>query len=763
MCVRARACACVGWWQGTNALCHFIDRTDAWTPATGAISNCGYSAAGALTVGHLSIATSPAPALGNVFMASQNAANATVTVAVPLAGGGMLHTETIIARAENVLIVTLWTSGTNTEIGVNASIPKLPNGGCYWSDQDVVNNSVVTWRQIGAAYQDQIHSTVGLRRSVKYAISVASPDGAVCRDADGIALICVPKVSSKHRATVVVTVVHNYDLGFEDPIRPAANLTNALTMRGGGGEAALAELRADHSRWWADFWRRTSYVYMPGSPAAEKLWYGSLYILASGNREEPTRLAAGRYAGDGRLPPPMGLVWPKTSDTPAFSGSYTMNYVRSHLLTKKLPVEHANVPSQNFRYLLPYHSSSCLRHAMQNQQGIYFGVHAANASWLGLANEQAMLEYIPRGHMDARAQFNCSGINMDCEIFAWGQTTTTVGDQGQRSNAALTAVQFANHWLYTRDVKWLKTHYTFPREVIAFFTDYLTLEADGKYHSLNDCLNELCSGDLGDHVESLIRNDDPHVTIGLLRFLFPVVVEMAQTLGVDADQIPKWRHIGTNLAPYVDVAQPGNNTNGARIYGRFRGALHAPRQNTQLTFSASWPGYDPELNSNATLRQLDNATAIYMQSFTCGNCFPLFPPGAVRSGVAVDATWHSSLAAIDCGWQENMLLRDGCNGMATEAIGGMAVTSEALLGQGQHGWLALFPGLPLVQAAAFRNLRALGGLLVSARRSSGGVISNVIVTNDAGDGHAKTVALHSPWGGATPLTRLPKARAATGN
>ena len=33
-----------------------------------------------------------------------------------------------------------------------------------------------------------------------------------------------------------------------------------------------------------------------------------------------------------------------------------------------------------------------------------------------------------------------------------GQTTTTVGDQGQRSNAALSAAQFANHWLYTRDV-----------------------------------------------------------------------------------------------------------------------------------------------------------------------------------------------------------------------------------------------------------------------------------------------------------------------
>ena len=163
---------------------------------------------------------------------------------------------------------------------------------------------------------------------------------------------------------------------FQDPIHPAANLTATLAARGGGGKAALAELRADHARWWSDFWATTAHIEIPESPAAEKMWcetrscffslpaatkhaiscqdrlgttmrkigaekkesvfllrYGSLYILASGNRERPTRLAAGRYGGDGRLPPPMGLVWPKTSDNPAFSGSYTMNYVRVCLHT----------------------------------------------------------------------------------------------------------------------------------------------------------------------------------------------------------------------------------------------------------------------------------------------------------------------------------------------------------------------------------------------------------------------------------------------
>ncbi len=45
------------------------------------------------------------------------------------------------------------------------------------------------------------------------------------------------------------------------------------------------------------------------------------------------------------------------------------------------------------------------RAAIVVDRGIYYGIHAANASWLGAANEQAMMEYIPRGQNDARAQF----------------------------------------------------------------------------------------------------------------------------------------------------------------------------------------------------------------------------------------------------------------------------------------------------------------------------------------------------------------------
>ena len=84
------------------------------------------------------------------------------------------------------------------------------------------------------------------------------------------------------------------------------------------------------------------------------------------------------------------------------------------------------------------------------------GVYSANHADLAGPYYNAMNQYIPRGRKDAQSFFQCPGINMDCEIFHWGQSTSGVGDQGQRSNAALAAVPFANHWLWTRDVAWLR-------------------------------------------------------------------------------------------------------------------------------------------------------------------------------------------------------------------------------------------------------------------------------------------------------------------
>jgi hypothetical protein len=219
-----------------------------------------------------------------------------------------------------------------------------------------------------------------------------------------------------------------------------------------------------------------------------------------------------------------------------------------------------------------------------------------------------MVQYIPRGQRDAQTQFQCGGVNVDCEIFHWGQSTSGVGDQGQRSNALLAAVPFANHWLWTRDTAWLsRTGWAYLSEVAAFWECYLQRGLNypgtpsGSYSSVNDCFNELCSS--APH----ITNVNPHISIALLRFLLPVFIDAAKTLGVAADRQVVWSKLLANLAP-LPIA---HLSDGRVVFGGVLGAestsIPTPGNNP-LNVYLGWPGYDDQLDTNKTLRDILTST-----------------------------------------------------------------------------------------------------------------------------------------------------------
>ena len=255
-----------------------------------------------------------------------------------------------------------------------------------------------------------------------------------------------------------------------------------------------------------------------------------------------------------------------------------------------------------------------------NQEALYYGVAASGHPELGGPFYNAMLQYIPRGRKDAQTQFQCRGINVDCEIFHWGQSTSGVGDQGQRSNAALAAVPFANHWLWTRDISWLnRTGWQYLDEVAAFWESYLLKfgsdypgTPSGSYSSVNDCFNEICSSDKD------VANVNPHITIALLRFLFPVFIDAAEALDIEHDRRALWEHLHQNLAPLPLVTLDDNRT----IFGGVLGSSNHPTQaGNPLNTYLGWPGYDDALSSDLELREVLTNTLDYMQSWSCGNCW----------------------------------------------------------------------------------------------------------------------------------------------
>eukprot|EP01051_Picozoa_sp_SAG22_P002274 SAG22_NODE_100_length_20558_cov_10.189305_9_plen_576_part_00 len=495
---------------GNGSLVFLLTRNDAWVPATGDISACGYEieTAGARTLGRLALEFDGAAG----FRATQQIENGTVVTAQPTAHGGTLRSSSFVARGSDVIVTEVWWDvPADAAASAGPAPPPLAlqvlnaqsgaGSTCVLQEQ----NAAAMWssRTLGHPYQN-VNSTVGRRHLYKatWATAVSSPplpppappsppgppagppppapcstfdgDCAACISAhdnrkvwpgaclqlntsivnDQQSHSCVPsswwreynetyrgahsctsctadkncksipdvpasKVGSyqltpgrQHKLTIATAVLSNWDPThlprgaaaltdtslYPDPTAPAQQLALQASK-------TAAELRSSTTAWWEAFWSKSS-VSLPRSPSMEQQWFGSLYILASSHRTDGSPFAVA-----------PGIVWPVTNDAPAFRGAMTMNY---------------------------------------NQEALYYGIYSANHADLAGPYYNAMNQYIPRGRKDAQSFFQCPGINVDCEIFHWGQSTSGVGDQGQRSNAALAAVPYANHWLWTRDVDWLR-------------------------------------------------------------------------------------------------------------------------------------------------------------------------------------------------------------------------------------------------------------------------------------------------------------------
>lgn len=158
---------------GSTGVVFHIDRNDAWVPATGDISACGYDIddAGGRTLGAVSITS--AVQLTN-FSAAQLIENGTVTTAQQTIGGGVLHTASFLPRGTDVLITDVWwergnSSATFLEVVISNEQVGTTSF-CHSYEQD--HDSMWSSRTLGHPYQN-INSSVGRRHFYKAAWATA--------------------------------------------------------------------------------------------------------------------------------------------------------------------------------------------------------------------------------------------------------------------------------------------------------------------------------------------------------------------------------------------------------------------------------------------------------------------------------------------------------------------------------------------------------------------------------------------------------------
>jgi hypothetical protein len=479
--------------------------------------------------------------------------------------------------------------------------------------------------------------------------------------------------------------------------------------------ASLRQLHLQHEQWWRDFWSQ-SFVQIPDR-AIQDNWYASLYLLACASRADCS--APGLW---GNYATTLKMAW---------QGDYTLNY---------------------------------------NYQAPFWAAYASNHLELADNYEKVLLDHLPRGRAIARFAQDDNDRWFPPPPFAqepplppkyrgilfymhliplpgWSNDYNTF--IGQKSEALFCAVNMVQRWRYTRDVAYAKKVYPFLKETADFWDHYLVLQ-NGRYVDLDDAA-----------AENTGANTNPATTLAFLRLVYPCLLEMSTTLHVDEDRRAKWQNILAHLSDYTIVPasslpslaalpvkdiQNRNVIRDAEVGPDFPTPLiELYRDRKQRSSSAGmnctqviFPGWAVGVESPAKLQQAALASVDLAAEWYDYND---------------DCTFYPSAAAVGYDSKEILANLDGLlassqfpNGMISTGGGGtedfaiVPVTLAAMFLQSYQENIHVFPNWPRDEDAAFGNLPACGGFLVSSAIAKDRV-QYVKIVSKAGE----ECRLANPW------------------
>lgn len=197
---------------------------------------------------------------------------------------------------------------------------------------------------------------------------------------------------------------------------------------------------------------------------------------------------------------------------------------------------------------------------------------------------------------NARVLFNCRGIHipshfythgLDCQFDkTWPMTFWVAG-------APWYSMFYWDYYLYTRDREFLRRRaLPFMEESVAFFEDFLTEGADGKY-----IVNPSYSPENHPKNYKMQACINATMDIAAIKAMLRAVIEASRTLGANSDRIPAWQAMLDKMPAY------GNNADG-----EFREWLWADMEDNHEHRHAShliglYDLHDPEIMQSRELRQ----------------------------------------------------------------------------------------------------------------------------------------------------------------
>ncbi len=468
----------------------------------------------------------------------------------------------------------------------------------------------------------------------------------------------------------------------ESAFKSASYYDDVLTRSDEINEAGLKKLWEDHAEWWGEFWRK-SWIEI-GDPVIEQRYYLSQYVMGSCSR-------------DPKFPPPIFGTW-ITTDEPGWFGDYHLNY--NHMAPF-----YALYSSNHIEQADPYHAP--------------------------------ILDFMARGKWYAQNVLNCRGVYYPVGIGPMGIETTRNCQRhadwhkekgglffGQKSNTAYCVVNIAMRWRHTYEKEYARNVYSFVREVANFWEDYLQFE-DERYSILNDAIHE-GSGNGGDF--------NPLLSLGLVRNVFELAIDMSASLRIDAERHTKWKHILEHLSEF-----PTQKKDGKKVFRYTEKGTDWWNDNT-LGIQHIYPAGSIGLENPADLLEISRNTIEVMNRWIDNNGMNSFFPAAVRVGCEPQLILAKLREMIARVGGPNGFIRGNPHGIENCSI--VPNTINEMLCMGHKNVLRIFPVWPKDRDARFHRIRVVGAFLVSSELRNGDV-QNVLIKSEKG----MNCTVQNPWPG----------------
>ncbi|PSL45572.1 hypothetical protein CLV51_104278 [Chitinophaga niastensis] len=408
-----------------------------------------------------------------------------------------------------------------------------------------------------------------------------------------------------------------------------------------------------------------------------KAYYQGLYTMAACSR-------------DIKFPP--GIFGWTVTDTPRWNGDYHLNY---------------------------------------NFQAPFYGLYAANRLEQGAPHDAPLLDFMPRGEWYAKNVTNTRGIlypvgigPMGIEVTRNHPNHTEILEQeglffGQRSNAAYGLINMAQHWRCTYDKEYGKKIYPYALAIANFWEDYLQFE-NGRYVIYGDAIHE-GSG----------KDKNPILSLGLIRNAFNLVIDLSATLKVDENRQEKWKDILTKLSDF-----PVQIRNSKKVF-RYTEEGVDWWANNGLGIQQIYPANAITPDSKEELLTVARNTIDEMKRWQDMNTSNSFFVAAIRVGydpsVIINELHKYALHTYPNGFQLN-------NPHGIENSCTIANALDEMLCMSAGNVIRLFSGFPKDKSAGFKNIRAWGAFLVSARLTNG-VVADVKILSEQG----MLCTIINPW------------------